>query len=227
MNFTEVAHGFRRKLQEPTGVEANSYRLLRKVVGVLGCALPFAVWWGAWLYCREARQPSISAYYYTSARNILVGTLCAIGIVLVCYRGPQVKDRLASLLAGGFGIGVALFPTTPEHPTPVQDLVGTLHYTFAAIFFLAITGMVLLLFTINGKGTWRNKLFWACGLVMLACVVIMGTQALLSDDRKLAWKASGWTFVLETAAIEAFGVAWLVKGGAGGGGGEGKAVTRS
>jgi hypothetical protein len=150
---------------------------------------------------------------------VLVGTLCAIGVVLACHKGPQRMDWLVSFVAGLFAIGIALFPTTPENPTPREDFIGDVHYTFAAIFFIAITVMVLFLFT-KGDDTdlWkrrRNRIYRVCGLVMLACVVALAVQAFLSEDTRLAWKASGWTFVLETAAIEAFGVAWLVKGAAG------------
>src|SRR5256885_23306 len=126
---------------------------------------------------------------------MLVGTLCAIGIVLACHKGPQIMDWLVSVVAGLFCIGIALFPTTPKFATPVEEMIGKLHYTFAAIFFVAITVMVLFLFT---KGDTndpskrrRNAVYWFCGLVMLICVVVMASQAMFSTDVKLAWKVSG------------------------------------
>lgn len=219
MKISQLKRNVVANLTGPTGSDVNSYRLLRTVVGCLGISLPWTVWVTAWYISLDERQPSISAYYYTGARDVLVGTLCAIGIVLACHKGPQIMDWLVSVVAGLFCIGIALFPTTPKFATPIEEMIGKLHYTFAAIFFIAITVMVLFLFT---KGNTsdpskmrRNRVYRVCGLVMLICVVVMASQAIFSADIKLAWKASGWTFVLETAAIEAFGVAWLTKGAAG------------
>ena len=219
MKITQLKSSVVAHLTKSTESNVKSYGILRKVVGCLGISLPWAVWVIAWYISGDKRQPSISAYYYTGARDVLVGTLCAIGIVLACHKGPQIMDWLVSVVAGLFCIGIALFPTTTKFATPIEEMIGKLHYTFAAIFFIAITVMVLFLFTkgdtSNPSKRRRNGVYWFCGLVMLICVVVMASQAILSADIKLAWKASGWTFVLETAAIEAFGVAWLTKGAAG------------
>ncbi len=156
------------------------------------------------------------AYTYTGARDLLVGRRGAIGIVLACHKGPQNMDWAVSFVAGLFAVGIALFPTTPISATPVEEKIGKLNYALAAIFFIAITVMVLFLFTKGDKNNQgkkrRNAVYWVCGTVMLACVVIMTTQAFYSPAVKIAWKASGWTFWLETIAIEAFGAAWLTKG---------------
>ncbi len=74
-------------------------------------------------------QDSISSYYYTDMRDVLVGSLWAIGVFLFSYRGydtlegPQLRrlfgtstDFLASSLAGICAVGVAIFPTRPALP---------------------------------------------------------------------------------------------------------------
>jgi hypothetical protein len=75
--------------------------------------------------------------------------------------------------------------------------VGNLHYTFAALFFIAITAMALFLFKNRGKHDWANAFYKICGGTMLGCVL---------------WMAFGVSFLKETIAVEAFGWAWLVNG---------------
>ena len=219
MNFAQVKSDVKQRLVQATDQDVASYKFLRTLIGILGLSLPWLVWLVAVLLFHQHRQPSISAFYYTGSRDELVGTLCAIALVLASHKGPELRDWLTSLLAGVFAIGIALFPTTPISPTPRQELIGNLHYAFAAIFFLNITMMVLFLFTKGDTADrWkrrRNLVYRVCGLIMLGSVAALAVQAGLSEEAKLAWKASGWTFILETAAIQAFGVAWLLKGWSG------------
>ncbi len=59
-----------------------------------------------------AVQDSISHYYYTTAGNLFTGTLCAVALFLISYRGyPGDKDNILTTLAGIFALGVAFFPT--------------------------------------------------------------------------------------------------------------------
>jgi hypothetical protein len=44
-------------------------------------------------------------------RGVLAGSLWAIGIFLMSYRGYQKRDEMAGRLACVFALGVALFPT--------------------------------------------------------------------------------------------------------------------
>src|SRR5664279_4207021 len=95
------------------GSLVRSYLTLRKAVGIIGMSLPFVLVFGKWLFESPGIQNSISAYYYTGMRNVLVGSLCAIGVFLFSYRGYK-TDGPAGILASVFSIGVALFPTAPE-----------------------------------------------------------------------------------------------------------------
>ena len=105
-----------------------SYLGLRKVVGIIGLALPFALAFGRIFLQGHGIEGSISCYYYTVMRNVLVGSLCAIGVFLMSCQGYDRKDEIAGYLASVFAIGVALFPTTPYMDATSQDkLVGTLH----------------------------------------------------------------------------------------------------
>ena len=91
-----------------------SYLELRKAIGILGMALPFAVSLGAGILFRTGVQSSISSYYHTGMRDVFVGTLFAIGFFLLSYKGYERSDDLAGDLACIFAVGVALFPTVPD-----------------------------------------------------------------------------------------------------------------
>lgn len=196
-------------LAAPGNASVRNYLTLRKVIGILGLALPPAMWLGERLFFCDAQQPTISHYYYTGMRDIFVGVLWAVGVFLVCYKGTRGWDNLASNVAGGCAILVAVFPTAPREtpgpcafpsaiPVALQGVIGTLHICFAVGFFLAITGMALLLFENRGKGRWANWVYRACGVTMLGC---------------LLWMAVGGVgFWPEAIAVWAFGIAWLVNG---------------
>jgi hypothetical protein len=66
-----------------------SYLTLRKVIGLLGLALPFLAMVGARLLFHTGLQVSLSAYYHTGMRDVLVGILFAIGFFLGGYKGYE------------------------------------------------------------------------------------------------------------------------------------------
>jgi hypothetical protein len=205
-----VAH-----LKQPTNQDADSYRRLRMAIGILGILLPWAVWLMAALLFRQPRQPSISAFYYTGARDLFVGMLWAIGFFMLFYKGPQQIDAWVSRFAGVCAVCVTLLPTAPNHDaTVLQKTIETRHLCFAAAFFVLITIMVLCLFTKadKTKNRCRFLVYVLCGTTMALCIIVMGVQAWAFPESKVAWMAHGITFVLETISIEAFGIAWLVKG---------------
>lgn len=69
-------------------------------------------------------QPSISAYYYTPARNVLVGGLVTIGVCLYCLRGAGDVDDVLLNLAGVLAPLVAFVPI-PDTGTCATVLAGT------------------------------------------------------------------------------------------------------
>ncbi len=196
-----------------------SYLGLRKAVGIIGITLPFVLALGKELIFKSPGiQPSISAYYYTPMRGVFVGSLCAIAVFLMSYRGYERKDHIAGILACVFGVGIALFPTTPEgHPTTTQQVIGGLHLAFAALFFLTLSYFSLALFTKTdpakaktSRKVQRNRVYLSCGCTMLACLALIAVYGLLLHETPV--KELEPLFWLESAAIVAFGVSWLTKG---------------
>ncbi len=195
-----------------------SYLTLRKAVGIIGFALPFVLAFGKMLSQGGGVQSSISGYYYTDMRNIFVGSLCAIGVFLLSCKGYDRRDKIAGYLACVFAIGVALFPTTPyTGATPLDKLIGKLHWSFAALLFLTFAYFSLRLFTQTAPDKMptrrkfqRNTVYRVCGYIILACIFFLAIVALPSV--KALVEQLSPVFWLESLAIIAFGVSWLTKG---------------
>lgn len=134
-----------------------SYLALRKIIGFVGFMLPFVLATGKVLFDSPGIYPSISEYYYSTMRDVFVGSLCIIGIFLMFYRGYDNKDNIACTLAGFFAICVALFPTTLDCttlttiycdlPTEKHQITGNVHLASAALFFILISYISIALFT--------------------------------------------------------------------------------
>jgi hypothetical protein len=151
-------------------------------------------------------------------RDVFVGSLCAIAVFLMSYRGYERKDDIAGDLACVFALGVALFPTTPDvNITPRDNIIGALHLLFAAGFFLTLAFFSLVLFRktdptrapTRGKLK-RNAVYTLCGYTILVCLAFIVVVAFLSSDSPV--KRLDPVFWFEAAAIVAFGVSWLTKG---------------
>jgi hypothetical protein len=198
-----------------------AYLLLRKVIGVLGVSLPFILAIGAFIFFGSELQSSLSSYYHTGMRDVFVGILWAIGFFLFSYKGYERADNIAGNLACIFAIGVALFPTPPDtDPSGTISWIGVLHFAFAALFFSTLIYFSLFLFTktdplrraVTLQKLQRNKVYKVCGYTMAACILLIGIYSLLPKDTKVSLEPYDLVFWLETIAIIAFGISWLIKG---------------
>jgi len=202
----------------PQGSLVLSYLELRKAVGIIGFALPFVLAFGKMLLQGPGIEGSISGYYYTDLRNVFVGSLCAIGVFLMSYRGYGRQDTIAGYLGCVFAIGVACFPTTPSvDATPQETHIGTLHLTLAALLFLTLAYFSLRLFTKTDpektptrQKLQRNTVYRVCGYTILACILSIAVVSLPPVKTRVEWLAP--VFWLESLAVVAFGVSWLTKG---------------
>jgi hypothetical protein len=68
-----------------------SYLNLRLCIGVLGVALPFILRIGSAIFPPDPY--SISAYYYSAMRIILVASLCILGTFLLTYQTLPLRLR--------------------------------------------------------------------------------------------------------------------------------------
>ena len=195
-----------------------SYLGLRRAVGIIGTALPFVLVVGKWLLDGWGIQSSISGYYYTSMRDVFVGSLCAIGVFLLSYQGYERADNLAGNLACFCVVGVALFPTTPATTaSATQSLVGQIHLLFASAYFLTLAYFSLVLFRktnpakqMTGRKKQRNVVYTVCGYTILVCIGLIVVDTVFLKHSAL--QTLDPVFWLESAAVLAFGLSWLTKG---------------
>lgn len=188
----------------------HSYLFLRRAIGCIGVALPFVLVVGQLIVDGTVRH-SVSAYYYSDMRDVYVGSLCAVGVFLLAYRGYGTADEVAGDIAAVAAVGVALFPTSPANPSAGQRVVGTMHLVFAGVFFLTLAFFCLFLFTRSrgprtARKVHRNRIYYAAGAVILVCLAGIAVGALLLPESSHA------VLVMEAAAIVAFGISWLIKG---------------
>ena len=191
-----------------------SYLNLRLGIGVLGVALPFILRIGSAIFPPDPY--SMSAYYYSAERNILVASLCVLGALLLTYQGYDKLDSRITNVCGAATIGVALFPTAPTNPSTSAKAVGYVHLTCAALLFITLAVIALWLFRLTEphrertpEKRKRDRVYLICGVVIALCVVLVPVESLVIGAPIAKYHPLFW---LEAVAIVAFGVAWLVKG---------------
>jgi hypothetical protein len=212
--------GVSDRVREEKNELVYNYKKLRAAIGCLGISLPFTTWLGAWIIFHTGLQGSISSYYYTGARDIFVGTLWAIGFFFVAYKGYSKTEDWVGNFACVFAVLISLFPTTPElSPSITAIRVGYVHTGSAAIFF-GIMAYFAFQFTSSDQSPegqtpqkrLRNLVYKVCGYILAGSLVLIVLTAILPST--LMGRLAGLrpVYVLETVAILAFGISWLVKG---------------
>ena len=176
-----------------------TYRQLRRALYIAAFALPcvlVAVGGGH-------VKSSISAYYDDPGpeRDIFVGTLCAVGVGILVYKGFKRPENRALNISGVMVFGVALIPHTSKWPAWLPT--GSSHGICAVIFFLGIIYVCIAHAndTIELTGMkWLGSTYKILGcLIALLPVAIL----LLSPPNKKFWA--------ESAAIWVFGAYWWLK----------------
>ena len=192
---------------------------LRIVVGVLGMALPFVLALGALIIFDTGLQESVSAYYHTGMGDVFVGTLFVIGFFMYSYRGPERRDDKLGDFACLAAVGVALFPTAEVGASGSDIVIGYIHTGFTLAFFGTLIWFSLMQFTKTHdkedrteEKKQRDKVYIGSGLVMTACILLIGVNFLLRGDGGSGSEPSTIVFWLEAITVFAFGVSWLTKG---------------
>jgi hypothetical protein len=225
-NFLEPAPVRPRETDRRELPYVRSYLMMRLAVGALGVGLPLflVLFDGVLLGGHPFLRTSLSAYYYSGAREVFVGTLSAMGVFLLTYKAAEANlDNLFSLIAGAAVIFVALFPTersdTPVGLTLLQSRwsessVGDVHLYCAGAFFLSLMAISFLYGLREGRRergdhfaptSWRTY-HWICaGVIGLAIAWCLATgQFDFGPSRSLLYG--------EVVAVAAFGVSWIGKG---------------
>jgi hypothetical protein len=92
-------------------VREKTYTFLRLTLVALLVGLGVAVIWQTY---RQGWQilDSVSAYYYTPAQPIFVGSLIGLGACMIALRGENTPEEVFLNLGGMFAAGVAVVPTS-------------------------------------------------------------------------------------------------------------------
>ena len=208
---------------EDNNSHITSYWYLRNAIGYIGLLMPTWVKFGAYFREDITFTNSISAYYYTSMRDVFVATLVLVGVLLACYRTDKLSDNIVAFVAGLAAVGIGLFPMNPEfaevlinkHPCLQNHTcyLGTgilgFHMLFVVVFFALTFYMVFFRFGANTKPvhttqkTTRNKIYKICGGIMFLSFAMIGYMRMTENPN---------IYLPETFAILAFATAWLVKG---------------
>lgn len=184
------------------------YRALRLLMGIIAFALPFIV-----TFISSTTLTSISASYYTEARDIFVGLLFVVSAFLLAYNGHTSIQAWASKAASFAAALAALYPTSCLTCAP--DIKSKIHYVAAAIFFGILAYFCLGPFRKNTKGQEgkkgrRAKIYFICGWIIIICMLTMGlTKLTISNEIRNSLYITYWG---ESIALWAFGVAWIVAG---------------
>ena len=103
------------------------------------------------------RLGSISAYFHTSVRSVFVGTLCAIGALLLIYRGNTDTENMLLNFAGFLAFLIAFVPTELDQGCPgVADeaIISTsvANNVWAVLFIGLLVTILTVLFDWKGDG---------------------------------------------------------------------------
>ena len=206
-----------------------SFLVLRRAIGFVGISLPLVLLASTFLTDIEI-QKTLSHFYHTPMRDFFVGSLWAIGLFLFAYRGYS-SERFIRLFACFCAMGVALVPTAPVCP-PIDpigelacstrsegDVFDKIHMGLAASLLLSLAYFSLVAFPKSSKKpecqdinkSRCNVIYRICGVVILVCIVAIGIVLWIEkrSDTIFQFQPAFW---LESVAILAFGISWLVKG---------------
>ena len=209
----------------------GTYQYLRIIIAVIGFLLPIVLYAGGRIGSGVCLQDSLSAYYFATPhgkeRDWFVGSLFAVGVLLLTYKGYTRKEDWLLNIAGLLCAGIALFPMTwhessfrlcdGTHASP-----GTLptqlfnpHGFFAVGFFACIAfvcwfcadSTLSLLDVIPGRIDRKKLLQRVYKAIAMAMVISIATAYFYHTWRH----DSRRTFAVEVVGIMSFVLYWVVK----------------
>jgi hypothetical protein len=97
-------------------------------------------------------QHSISAYYFSGARAVFVGALCAVGVCLMVYRGNTNTENVLLDYSGFMAFVVAFVPTdidntcTATNVPTVDELASAVHNNVWSLLGVGLVAVMLGIF---------------------------------------------------------------------------------
>jgi hypothetical protein len=205
---------------------ARAFFRLRIAFGLIGILLPLLLA-AAGLVADGRVQPTISDFFHTTQRDLLVGGLVAIGLFLAVHRGIRrypgrwISPDLIALVAGLGAMGVAFFPNESSEVTTFTqhalglDLSPALHYLSAVLLYLMMSFTCFFVYAPDAGARWEKRVYlvaggivWCTGWgVMILSNIKNGGDGWLAQfiqDHNIVY----WD---ESLGVWAFSVSWLLK----------------
>ncbi|HEX2460039.1 MAG TPA: hypothetical protein VHJ58_07800 [Vicinamibacterales bacterium] len=201
----------------------RSFMWSRIFIGLLAIALPFLLVLLDWAFFDgdPAPRDSLSAYFWSDAREWFVGVLCAIGVFLLTYKLTETSlDNTLSIVAAVFVLLVVFFPTGSALPdNAIQEKLGedwvTGFHAFAAGVFIGSLALISLCYGVREAARTQDGIappsfwkwfHWGCAIVIAAAIAAIGL------DWMTGWGPRTTVLWMEALAVVAFGASWLTKG---------------
>jgi hypothetical protein len=202
-----------RPTTDPALAAVKTYRYLRLALVALVLLLFAAIaleWWAAGRACL---QPSISAYYYTPVRAVLVGVLVTMGVCLIALKGSSEPEDVLLNFAGMLAPGVAFVPTPDlgecrSVPLVPREVSANVANNMQALFVvgLLVAGVVVVIARSDAPGDRLGR--WArIGIGVTAAVLLGGALWFYLDRESFLELAHGVAAVPMFLALVA--VVWL------------------
>lgn len=201
-----------------------TYRYLRGTMIALLLLLLLSVgyeWW--WETGRSCWLGSISAYYYTPARTVFVGSLCALGASLIAYKGHSPEEDVLLGFSGLMAFVVAMVPTMPDprcgpsaYAQSPEAIAAAVRNNIWSLVVVAVLGAIVTAWLKRGALTREpdDRPTVRSVVVMVVCgAVLLGELALflvlrdrfiaLSHDIAAATMVAGVIAVMVFSALRA------------------------
>ncbi len=197
------------------GFPVHSHIALRATIGVIAVALPLLVISVTAAVDGEVLSSISASFHHRYSISLFVGSMCAFAAFLWAYQYTPTENRLGNVGAV-LAAGVAIFPTRPgaqDAPFTLPWFLGTVHFVCAATFFLILFRFCRY-WSRNDQDASQARTYRICSWVILAALLVAGA----TQVAEAIWLTSGrldpYFLLAEVVMIEAFGVSWLVRGGA-------------
>ena len=202
-----------------------SYLNLRRLIGIVAIILPFICFLGGLVFGEFGLERSISYYYYTNMRDVLVGMMVCLSVFFMTYKGYEKLDNVITHVIGISCLGVALFPCLFSENENLytglfllpQQISQYVHFLFASVFFLLLAVNSIFIFTLTQPGNkitdqkrLRNAIYIICGIIIIILLLSMFILLLILGRKR--FNEYPIAFILESLALFAFGFSWIVKG---------------
>lgn len=182
----------------------DTYRYLRGGMAVMIVLLGAAV--VAERVGADCWQTTISDYYYTSAHAVFIASLCAVGAMLIVYKGSNATEDVLLNFAGTLAFVVAMVPTTRPDllcgPTPLVAVDEAAVRNVWAVIVALVVSRVASWWMYRRTGTTRERPPLATAATWLQRVVLgVGVVTLVAAPEWFRANAHGVAAVAMFASI--------------------------